>query len=170
MKKVLFILIFIVLINLAAANKLITPADFSLEKQIIYKLEDGDGISFYIKDKGYIISIDEIGKGSVRVKSFTYNDNGERETFYIPLNGQFSYKLDFDKDDIYDIKIDLIKIEGTKAVLFFEKIEEPKNPDDNKVTGSSISDLNKLINTKGIIITALIIILGLIIYFTFRKK
>ena len=168
MKRVLPILIFIVLINLAtAANNLITPVDFSLEKQIIYKLEDGDGISFYIKDKKYIISIDEIGKSSVRVKSFTYKDNGEKETFYIPLNGQFSYKLDFDKDDIYDIKVDLVRVEDTKAVLFFEKIEEPKNK--NQITSETTSN-NKIIDAKGIVIASLIVIAGLVAYFTFRKK
>jgi len=167
MKKILFILAFIILIQIAnAANNLITPVDFSVEKQVAYKLEDGDGISFYIKNIQYIISIDEIGKGSTRIKSFTYKDNGERETFYIPLNGQFSYKLDFDKDYVYDIKVDLAGIEDKKALLFFEKIEESKN---NKITSEATYN-NQIINTKGIIITALIIIAGLIAYFTFRKR
>ncbi|MEK6932614.1 MAG: hypothetical protein AABW56_02355 [Nanoarchaeota archaeon] len=168
MKRVLFVLIFIVLIQIATAtNNLITPVDFSLENQVIYKLEDGDGISFYIKDKAYVMSIDQIGKSSARIKSFYYNKEGSRETFYVPLNGQFSYKLDFDKDDIYDIKVDLVRIESTKAVLFFEKIEEPKNK--NQVTSEATSN-NKIIDTKGVVIAFLIVIAGLISYFTFRKK
>ncbi len=168
MKRALFIPIFIALITLAtAANNLITPIDFSLENQLIYKLEDGDGISFYIKDKQYIMSVDQIGKNSVRIKSFLYNDKEERETFYIPLNGQFSYKLDFDKDNVYDIKVDLVKIEDAKAILFFERISEPKSPSNNKITTNTSKEI---IGTKGLIITGLIIIAGLTAYFTFRKK
>lgn len=168
MRKALLIILFIIVYPMVSAtNNLIMPVDFSLEDQIIYKLEDGDGISFYIKDKQYIISVDQIGKTTVRVKSFLYDDNEKRETFYIPLNGQFSYNLDFDKDDIYDIKVDLVRVEDTKAVLFFKKIEEPKNK--NQITSEAISD-NKIIDAKGIIIAALIVIAGLVAYFTFRKK
>ena|SRR3989344_6195043 len=168
MKRVLFILVFMVLVSLVTAeNNLISPVDFSLEDQVIYKLEDGDGISFYIKDKQYVISVDHIGKSSARIKSFLYKDNGERETFYIPLNGQFSYKLDFDKDNIYDIKVDLVKVEDTKAILFFEKIEEPKNQD--KITSEATSN-NRIIDAKGVVITSLVVIAGLVAYFTFRKK
>ena len=169
-KNILFILIFIILIltKVYATQGVITDVDFSLKPQQAFILGDADGISFMINDKEYVISVDDIGRGSVRIKSFNYNDNGERETFYIPLNGKLSYKLDLDKDDIYDIKVDLFKIEDDgRAVIVFERISESKNKD--QVTSETTSNIN-FIDNNGMIIIGLIVIAGVIAYFTFRKK
>ena len=168
MKKIILILLVLIpLVN--AAQTLITPIDFSSEQTHAIRLEDGDGISFYVNNKKFIISIDEIGKNSIRVKSFLYDENGSKETFYIPLNGQLSYKLDFDKDEIYDLKVDLMRIEenSNKAVVLFERIDEPKGKN-NEVTGGTVFK-NSIFNVKGIILTILIIIIGLVAYFTFKK-
>ena len=165
MKKLLLALLILIPL-VTAAQGLITPVDFSQESTVAYKLEDGDGISFYINEKEYIISIDELGTTSARLKSFIYKENGEREVFYVPLGSQYSYKIDFDKDEIYDIKIDLIRIEENKASVLFERISEPKSQN-NEVTTNTTKDI---INTKGLVITGLIVIAGLIAYFTFKKK
>ena len=164
MKKSLLILIFILNVVFVNAQVLITPVDFSNSNPVAYRLEDGDGISFIIKDKEYVISIDEIGKSSVRLKSFFYN-NDQRETFYMPLGFKYSYKLDFDKNNIYDLKINLAEVENNTAVILFERIYEKK---ENKIT--SKTTYNNPFNLKGIIITILIILAGLVAYFTFRKK
>ena len=164
------LILFFVLITIPlvyGAQGLITEVDFSKENIQGYKLEDGDGISFFVKDKYYIISIDSMGKIGVRLKSFIYKENGERETFYIPLNKKFSYKLDFDKDDIYDLKVNLANIEEGKAIIILEKIEEKKFGDE--ISSSAVKE-KKNINIKGIIITTLIVLAGLVAYFTFRKK
>mgnify|MGYP001563341309 CR=1 FL=1 len=169
MKKILLILLVIMPV-VSAAQGIIAPVDFSNEKIQAYRLGDGDGISFYINNKEFVMSIDEIGKNSVRIKSFLYNKNDSRETFYMPLNGQLSYKLDFDKDNIYDLKVDLAKIESKeKAVVLFEKIEEPKSQNNNQVTGKTTLN-SDIFNIKGLVITVLIVIAGLVAYFTFRRK
>ncbi len=167
-KEYLVVLIFIILlIPVYAINGLITEADFSSQDTRAYKLEEGDGISFEIDNKSYIISIDELGKDSLRLKSFIYKDE-ERETFYLPLNKMNSYKIDFDKDNFNDIKIELYEVnyEENKATLIFKKINEPKEV----LTGQTVNENKQIFNTKGIIVTALIVLAGLIAYFTFRKK
>lgn len=143
----------------------ITKTDFYIESRQVYRLEQGDGISFMNDDKEYTISVDEIGKKSVRLKSFGYKENGERETFYLFINELQSNKVDFERDNIYDMKVDLIKIEDnrTKVDLFFETLNEPKIED-----AKTANDNSKL--RTGLIITASIIILGLLVYFILRKK
>ncbi len=176
MKKIgllIFILIGIGFVD--ATQGLLTSVDFSVEPIHAYKLDKGDGISFIFKDKEYVISVDDIGKTTARIKSFHYNEANEREVFYIPLTGQYSYKLDFDKDNFYDMKVGLAKIdEQGSAIIVFERINEASkiaNNQTNSTNGiTSAATAISNINLKGFAITALIVIAGIIAYFTFRKK
>ena len=143
----------------------ITKTDFYKEPIHIYRLEDGDGISFVKDDKEYIVSVDEIGKTSVRLKSFGYKDDDTKEIFYTNINKAYTNKIDFEKDNIYDMKVSLIDIKDnrTKAELLFEALNEPKTDKDNTTT--------KDYNLKaGLLITALIVVVGLLIYLILRKK
>ena len=172
MKKLLLLIITLIIGSsfVIGAQGIITPTDFNKEAVQGYKLGDGDGISFTFEDKEYIISVDQIGKTTgVRLKSFIYKEDGEKETYYIPLTSQFSYKLDFDKNDIYDLHISLAKIdqEDGRVTIIFESIKEDKNG--NEIT-SEASKNNFKLNAKGIIIAALIVVAGLVAYFTFRKR
>lgn len=168
MKKLLIIIFMLALFSPIIEGKLvnITKTDFYIESRQIYRLEEGDGISFMKDNKEYIISIDEIGKGSIRLKSFGYKENGERETFYLFVNELQSNKIDFERDNIYDMKVNLVKIgdNRTKVDLLFEALNEAKSQTiDNEIEANS-----KL--KTGLIISASIIILGLLIYFILRKK
>ncbi len=148
------------------AQGILTNVDFSEANPRAFILGDGDGISFSIDEIEYIISVDELGESSVRLKSFFDDGNGEREVFYIPLNKIYSYRLDFNKDDFYDIKVSLVRMEDDgRAVILFERINE-KRGSNNEVT----SEVNRNFDWKGITVSALIILAGLIAYFTFRKK
>ena len=51
--------------------------------------------------------------------------------------------------------------------IIFERINEPKDQA-NQATGNTT--FKNIFSLNGILITALIIILGLVVYFTFRKK
>lgn len=168
--KISNILIAILIIPIAFATQgIITEVDFSLQPERAFILGDADGISFIINEKEYVISIDEIGRESIRVQSFFYNEDGSREVLYIPLNGQYSYKIDYDKDDVYDLKVDFLRIEDDgRAVVIFERISENKYEDD-QITSETVTNTN-FINTQGIIITILIVLAGVIAYFVFRKK
>ena len=171
MKKLLIIALmlalFLQIIEARVIN--ITKTDFYIEPRQIYRLEQGDGISFLKENKEYIVSIDEIGKNGIRLKSFAYKEDGERETFYILLNERYSNKIDFEKDDIYDMQLNLVKIwnlnDTTKADILFEALNETK-PQDN--TNKSENKLNDVI--IGSIIAVLIVIIGLIIYFVLKKN
>jgi len=172
MKK-LFLLIIVLIIwgvFVLGAQGLITSVDFNVDSIKGFKLGDGDGISFMFKDKEYVISVDQIGKTTgVRLKSFIYTEDGEKETYYIPLTSQFSYKLDFDKNDVYDLHISLAEVnqDDGRATIIFKAIQEDKNG--NEVTSEASKDSFK-IDSKGIIIAILIVIAGLVAYFTFRKR
>jgi len=169
MKKLIIILLvltlFLPLIEAKVVN--ITKTDFYIESRQVYRLEEGDGISFIKDDKAYVISVDEIGKDSARLKSFAYKNN-TRETFYILLSKKYSNKIDFEKDDIYDMQLNFLKIwdidNTTKVDILFEALNETK-PQINNVETKTNSELK-----TGLIITALIIIIGLIIYFILKKK
>ena len=148
------------------AQGILTNVDFSEANPRAFILGDGDGISFSIDEIEYIISVDELGESSVRLKSFFDDGNGEREVFYIPISKIYSYRLDFNKDDFYDIKVSLVRMEDDgRAVMLFERINE-KRGSNNEVT----SEVNRNFDWKGITVSALIILAGLIAYFTFRKK
>lgn len=161
MKKLLIILLilslFLPVIEAKVVN--ITKTDFYIESRQAYRLEKGDGISFIKDDKEYVISVDEIGKNGVRLKSFAYKDSGERETFYLILNQNYSNKIDFEKDDIYDMQLNFLKTwnvdNATKVDILFEALNETKTNSELKT---------------GLIITSLIIIIGLITYFILKKK
>jgi len=177
MKKVFIIISIFILVSyyLAEADAAeIFNVEFSQGDQRGYILKDGDGISFSFSGKGYVISVDEIGKKSARLKSFIYRENNEKETFYLPLSKGVSYKIDFNKDEVYDMRVSLIEIDNNekKATFLFEAIQEAKKPNEtNEISGSATARTasNLGINYKGLIITALIIIAGLVAYFTFRK-
>jgi hypothetical protein len=148
----------------------ITKTDFYKEPRQAFRLENGDGISFLKEDKEYIISIDEIGKNGVRLKSFAYKNNS-RETFYLILNQKYNNKIDFEKDDIYDLSVKLLKIDDnrSKVDIFFEALNEKKEQTDGKIN-DNIKEKDNIFNIKGLIITLFIIVIGLFIYFLIRKK
>ncbi|AJF62632.1 MAG: hypothetical protein QT11_C0001G0490 [archaeon GW2011_AR20] len=167
MKKLLIIILILALLSPIIEGKLvnITKADFYIESRQAYRLEQGDGISFLKDNKEYVISVDEIGKSSVRLKSFGYKENGEKETFYSFVNELQSNKIDFERDNIYDMRVDLLEIEDnrTKVDLLFEALNEAKPQPNNETNANS-----KL--KTGLIISISIVILGLLIYLILRKK
>jgi len=161
--------LFLPLIQAETSN--ITKTDFYVEPQQAYRLQDGDGISFVKDEKEYVITVDEIGKTSTRLKSFAYKDDGSRETFYILLNVNYDNKVDFEKDEVYDMIISLVKVseDNSEANIYFEAINEPKI----QIIGETALDNNPNKNNElrnGLLIMAGIIVLGLLIYFIFRKR
>ena len=167
MKKVIISLIlFLVLLELTSAALInITKTDFTNEPKQAYRLYNGDGISFDINNKNYVISIDDIGKTSVKLKSFVYK-NDEREILYLLIDSRFSNKIDFDKDNYYDLKVDLGKIENESVIIIFEKLNESKYGNAQNKENVNKSNYNSI---TGILIAAIIIVVGLIIYFIFKK-
>ena len=167
MKLFLIILVlfslFLPLIEAKTVN--ITKTDFDTEPRQAYKLEQGDGISFMKDNKEYVLSVDEIGKNGVRLKSFAYKNN-TRETFYLILSDKYINKIDFEKDDIYDMQLNLLETDDnrTKAIILFEALNEEK-PQKEQMVKKDYSQLR-----TGLIITSFIVILGLLIYFILRRK
>ena len=166
MKKLILLLIFVFLLSglVQAKNVNITKTDFSNENIQAYELEKGDGILFFKYGKEYVISLDEVGINSARLKSFVYKDNDEREIFYMLLNKKNSYKVDYNQDSYDDFKFELVDVENqTSAVILFEAINEKKDNIQQEI-------IPKKDNLNGFIITGIIIIVGLIVYFIFKKK
>ena len=165
MKKLIFTLILsLILLELVSAALInITKTDFTNEPKQAYRLYDGDGISFIDKGKEYVVGIDDIGKTSVKLRSYVYK-NDQKEGIILLLDKRFSNKIDFDKDNYYDLKVSLGKLENNSAIIIFEKINEPKTVKDNNAIKSNF-DLK-----TGILITAIIIVMCLIIYFIFKKR
>ena len=94
-----------------------------------------------------------------------------RETFYILLNVNYDNKVDFEKDEVYDMIISLVKVseDNSEANIYFEAINEPKI----QIIGETALDNNPNKNNElrnGLLIMAGIIVLGLLIYFIFRKR
>lgn len=167
---VIIILLSLILPVIEAKNANITKTDFYIEPRQAYRLEQNDGISFMKDNKEYIISVDEIGKDSARLKSFAYK-NDTRETFYILINKKYSNKVDFEKDDVYDMKINLLEIFKTEDIskvdILFEALAEEKQENTEIIDNKKENNPNL---RNGLIITFSIIIIGLIIYFIIKKK
>ena len=130
MKKFILSAIFILFLILPLIESKminITKTDFNIEPRQAYRLEEGDGISFIKDDKEYVITMDDVGKDSARLKSFAYKNN-TRETFYILISKKYSNKVDFEKDNIYDMQVFLINTNEnmTKADILFETLNEAK--------------------------------------------
>ena len=157
---ILTLILFLPLVNAALTN--ITKVDFINEPVQAYRLYNGDGISFIYNGKEYVVSVDDIGKTSIRLKSFVYKDNNEKETIYLLLDNRFSNKIDFDIDNYYDLRIELSKLEDDNVVILFEALHELKS-------GESTKNKINFDITTGILITAIIVVIGLIIYFIFKK-
>ncbi len=170
MKKLILIVLILSLILPVLEAKVvnITKTDFYIEPRQAYRLEQGDGIFFTKDNKEYVISLDEIGKDSLRLKSFAYK-NDTRETFYVILSQKFSNKIDFERDNVNDMQITLLKIwdNRTKADILFEALNETKTQN-TKETPSK-----PFINSQtkaGLIIAGLIVVIGLLVYFAVKKR
>ncbi len=171
MKKLLIVLLILVLLSPLIDARLIniTKTDFYNEPTQAYELQEGNGISFIKDGKDYVITVDLISENSVRLSSFAYINNS-KEVFYMLLTKQFSNRIDFERDNIYDMKINLLKLDNANKTvdLLFQSISEPRNQNQ---TSNNIQPTatNSSLKT-GLIITSLIIVIGLLIYFFMRKK
>jgi len=103
------------------------------------------------------------------------------EPFDIVLTIDETKDVDVDQNGVNDLKITLISIEGSKAVLYFEEIEEISEEesgdiiefenvtDSNLITGAVVGEIEASRLVGGVIVVV-IVILGLILYFIFKKR
>ena len=173
MKKIIITLIlFLVLLEFTSAALInITKTDFTNEPKQAYRLYNGDGISFIDKGKEYVVSIGDIGKTSVKLRSYVYKDD-QKEGIELLLDQRFSNKIDFDRDDYYDLKVSLGRLENNSAIIIFEKINESKAVKDNNISNGNLNNkgTSNFDVKMGILVTAIIIVIGLIIYFLVKKR
>jgi len=102
------------------------------------------------------------------------------EPFDVILKVDETKDVDVDQNGMNDLRITLISIEGSQAVLYFEELEEVEvlgniieignvTEDSNLITGAVVSNIEANPFVGGVIIIV-IIVLGLLFYFIFKKE
>lgn len=127
MRKEGIIAVFLVLYAwLALAEGEIKTIDFSNSSIILAEIGEKDGIRFNLGGDHKIL-IREINKENQRAELTTFIE-GAPTPYYTSLYPETTLKLDFDRDQIQDMEVSLVKIMNEKRAVFaFQKISEPKN-------------------------------------------
>jgi len=118
--------------------------------------------------KGDIIPVSVKGE-DYSIKVFQINNSGAdlsvNSFLYFSLKNNETKKLDFNGDNYYDLLITLKNVENEKATFFIKSINEKKDAADQLDEALTTIRQNSAIQTKLIVLIALVFIIILVIYF-----
>jgi len=187
MKKLLLSLILVLFAITVTAGE-INTLDFSNSPIVVEEVKIGGLIKFTLENKTHEIIAKEISSSGTKIKLRIFVEGSDSPTS-INLGYNQQLRLDFYKSGIDDMVIVLESITADGARLIFRLLDEEGNiiPTslenstinnnssttneivDNQLTGNVISDNSTPSIGKGLLITAIIIITGLIIFSIVKK-
>ncbi|MEM4244790.1 MAG: hypothetical protein QW404_01970 [Candidatus Nanoarchaeia archaeon] len=168
-KAVFFALILLCSCLVFAAGEMRT-IDFSNSSALLVQINTHDGVRFDWGDKNHKVVIRNINvaKNLVEVTNFV---EGAPTPYYTSLNPKTTIMLDFDRDDVRDLEISLVKfVDNDTVILLFQKLSEPKPPTEGgnvQVTGwftkvFSKGPFNSAYYNLGLLIVIVIVVILLL--------
>ena len=132
MKKVLILLLFCII--LASSSTVYGGKsiflDFEDREQYIVPLFKGDRVYFEYDGDEHTVILDElkVKSGRIELDIFLYQKGKFKHAnpSYAPLDPGHSLRIDIDKDDFFDLIIDLDDFDKDKAILRFSSSEQYK--------------------------------------------
>jgi len=177
MKKSL-VLVFLVLIATSVSAGEINVLDFSDTPVIVKDIQKGDLVRFVINGKTHNLILSDILVSKNFIKITLFVEDSPTPS-YISLGYNQRLSLDFYKDRVDDMTIVLESLNPDRARLIFRILDEKGMPvstsnseqNGSEITGDIVAESGSSPNARtGLIITAAIIIIGLVIAAIFFKK
>lgn len=183
MKKILGILIFISLISISnvSGGKSIF-LDFNEKESYIIPMFLSDRIVFEFEGDKHSIILDEIKERRVEFDVFIYQEKNKKikegedrdAPIYAFIDTVNLLKFDLNRDDTFDLELDLLDFDSKKALVEITKINEikedtlgsPTNVNRNNTKDSNIKNNNKFNNKwilMGVAIIVIIVLFGILI-------
>ncbi len=127
MKPSLLIFAFLVLFScIVVSEGEMRTLDFSNSSSLLVQIGVGDGVRFDWADKNHKMVIGAVNKDEQRVEITNFIE-GSPVPYYTSITPKTFLELDFERDDVKDMKVSLIKfVDDKTVVLFFEKVSEPE--------------------------------------------
>jgi len=174
MKIFFIVLIFTVLISTVVLAGEIHRLDFNENPVQVKEIKEGDLVEMKVENKTQKLILKNIlpSKSMINLALFV---EGSDTPSYISMSYNQQMRLDFYKDRVDDMALVLESLSAEKARIIFRTMDEKGNLIDlnqevPQITGEEIKDSNSPNLKTGIIITASIIIVGLILSFIFLRK
>lgn len=160
MKRLIVLLMVLLCIDGVIAGE-ITRLDFEKEPQVGVVMGEGDIVKFELLGGEQIIKVNDIGGNSVKFSVFPFSG---KSVYAFVQEGYASY-VDFDKDDVNDIKISLYQIRSDgRVTILFERVNQG-------IVDNSEEDVEQDYFDSRFIWLVWLLALGAVIYlFLFRKK
>ena len=127
MKKILFLMIFLLSLSIVNAGKTI-PLDFDLRDDYLVPMNVGDRVSFNLKGSEHTIILDKINIKTIELDIFLFLET-KHTPFYVFIDKEHSSKIDFERDGDKDLLVKLISFDDKKAIIEFRNlnIKEEEN-------------------------------------------
>lgn len=159
MKYYIFFIFFLLSAILVSAGN-IQRLDFSDKDSMPVTLSEKDAVRFNFKDKEHKIMVGEIVEEKNMVKLTVFIEGAEVPS-YTTLSPKYNLlRLDFERDDVMDMDVKLMKVENNKVTLLFKKVNELGSS--AKISGSTSVLSNKFSIVKDKWAYALIILIILV--------
>lgn len=160
----IFLCLFIETVNAGTVYNL----DFSTNLVQQITLQNRDAVEFELEGKTHRIMIKEIKYPAVEIASFI---EGAKTPYYAEIDYNNYLRLDFDRDGETDMFVGLREAKANEATLVLKReIKQEGLSFNNFLTGYSVAVGSLEFNLMGLLITIIIIIVGLGIYFILIKN
>jgi hypothetical protein len=130
MKKLIYPLLFILLLTLAGAQDTkfgkVMRYDFEGNDQLVMDFNKGDLLRYTVDGKEHKLIVDKINPVKKSVE-FTVYFEGRDTPFYPAISTEDALRLDFDRDHVTDMNVTIQKIAKDKVKLLFQRENIQKN-------------------------------------------
>ena len=130
MKKLLYPLLFILLLTLAGAQDAkfgkVLRYDFEGNNQLVMDFNEGDLLRYTVAGKEHKLIVDRIDPVKKKV-AFTVYFEGRDTPFYPAISTEDALRLDFDRDHVTDMNVTIQKIAKDKVKLLFQREDIQKD-------------------------------------------
>jgi len=111
--------------------------DFSNSSSLLVQIGLNDGVRFDWADKNHQIVVTNLNMANQRVELSIFIE-GAPTPSYSSVTPKTSVVLDFDRDDVKDLKVSFVKfVSSDTVILLLEKISEPKFGVQEELQGGS---------------------------------
>ena len=160
-KSVVFLIILILLLPSVFAAGVIYDVSVSYDGRL-FSASERDMLRLNIDNKEHYIKIDKVYSIDEKVDLAIFIAGVESPN-YVTINKERYAQVDFERDNVPDLKIGLKEVKDKNITLILIKPKEI-------VTGNVTKTISGGTKFMGILITILIVILGLIIYLLLIRK